>query len=328
MLSQEFVLQDLIYRLVQDRPDWRRHLNDMVDWENSHPSRYASDGWTWQDVHTQIGIINQMVAANIVDLRYSSRQSKNYRLKSLADTIDALKAIDAGPEASRISVDELFDLVVGHEKIKQLIRFAVGAERPVHVLLEGPPGTAKTLMLQDVGRLPGAQFYVGSTTTKSGLVGLLLQEHPRFLVIDEIDKMADNDMSPLLNLMETGTVTVLHHGDRQRMEMDCRVFAGGNDSRRISTAILSRFAKFEIPAYTEAEFVEVAHQVLIKREHQGPQMALLIANAVVKYSTDIRDAVRVARMARGDPELVIDVVKCLWPKGRRPVAPVVVPRRR
>jgi len=326
MLSQEFALQDTIYRLVQDRPDWRRYLNDMVEWENRHPPRGQYDGWEWQDVHCQIGVINQMIAAAIVDRVYKSRTSANYRLRSLADTVDALKAIDAGPEASRISVDELFNLVVGHEKIKQLIRFAVGAERPVHVLLEGPPGTAKTLMLQDVGRLPGAQFYVGSTTTKSGLVGLLLQEHPRFLVIDEIDKMADIDQSPLLNLMETGTVTVLHHGDRQRMEMDCRVFAGGNDSRRINSALMSRFAKFEIAAYTEAEFVTVASAVLEKREGYGPAMAELIATEVVRYSTDIRDAVRVARMARNDPNLVIEVVKCLWPRGRRPT-PTPVGRR-
>jgi len=173
-------------------------------------------------------------------------------------------------------------------------------------------------MLSDVGSLPGAEFYVGSTTTKSGLVGLLLQCRPRYLVIDELDKMDDRDMSPLLNLMETGMVTRLMHGVDERTTLETKVFAGANDMRRISAPIISRFARFEIQPYTKEQFVDVARQVLIQREGLGPQTALLVGNEVVKYSTDIRDAVRVARMAAKDPRLVPDIVNCLWDSGPRP----------
>lgn len=330
MITRDFALQDTIYRLIQERPDIRKCLEEMVEWENRNPpvGPYAEfSGWEWKEVHTAPFLINLLIARGIVDQRSGSRAHTSYRLHSLVDAIDALTA-EADRVGAPVALDELFELVVGHEKIKELIKFAVCADRPVHVLLEGPPGTAKTLMLQDIGRLPGAQFYVGSTTTKSGLVGLLLSEHPRYLIIDELDKMADLDMSPMLNLMETGMVTRLQHGSRERVEMDTRVFAGCNDSRHISAAILSRFAKFEIGPYSDSQFLEVAREVLIKREGQGPEMAALIANEVSRYSTDIRDAVRVARMARGNPKLVLEVVECLWPKGRRVAIPVPVRRRR
>jgi len=320
--APDFQVQDRIYQLVQDRPELRRYLAEMVAWETDHPPNkmYAS-GWEWADVHTPTGIVNMLVGNALVDQVSKTRKQTEYRLHSLEDTAAGLDMdAAAGPDADPIDPSDLFDMVVGHDKVKALIRYAVGATKPVHVLLMGPPGTAKTLMLHDISRLPGSHFYVGSTTTKAGLVGLLLQEKPKFLVIDELDKTSPGDLSPLLNLMETGLVTRLQHGRRDRLEMDTRVFAGANDIRRLeqaSPALLSRFAVFDIPPYSPIQFTEVARQVLQKREGCGEQMATLIATEVVNYSTDIRDAVRVGRMAAGNPMLVMDVIKCLWPNGRR-----------
>ena len=319
-MQPDFTLQEQIRQLLLDRPELRRNLQEMVEWEQAHltkPGPYAL-GWLWSHVHTPAAVVNMLVGQGIVDMVSTSRSRTEYQLHSLGDTTKAL-TLDEHPEAATLNPDDLFDVVVGHQKIKTLLRFSVMADKPVHVLLQGAPGTAKTLMLQDIGRLPSAHFYVGSTTTKAGLVGLLLQERPKYLVIDELDKMAPGDMSPLLNLMENGLVTRLQHGRRDREEMDTRVFAGANDVRRIqqvSPALLSRFAQFDLPPYTASQFVEVARQVLIKREGQGPEMALHIAEEVVHYSTDIRDAVRVARMANREARRVFDVIDCLWPSKR------------
>lgn len=319
----DYGLVNTVYQHLQEYPHHRPFLEEMVAWEQAHPSKDQWDGWKWQHVHTPVGVINHFVGQSIVDLRYDSNKSSYYRLKSVADTKEALgmDAIDMRPKAETPpDLSNLFGLVVGHERVKALLRYAIQAEKPTHFLLVGQPGTAKTLLLSDIARLPTAEMYVGSTTTKAGLVGLLLMVKPRFLVLDELDKMQQADMGPLLNLMETGMVTRLQHRIQERVTMDTRVFAGANDITKIPAPILSRFAKMEFPPYTTEEFVQVATAVLAQREGQGPAMAELIAREVAKHSTDIRDAVRVARLARNDPRGVMEVVRCLWkvtPIGRR-----------
>lgn len=322
-----FSLQETIYTLLSERPDLRRHLTEMVEWERKQAANDKHSEWEWQDVHTPPTIINMLIARSIVNRTYASRGSQSYQLVSLEDTAEALSINVEEPVAEpAIDLKDLFRLVYGHDKVKSLLTMAVKADAAVHCLLEGAPGTAKTLLLSDVGRLPGSHFYVGSTTTRSGLVGLLIDAKPRFLVIDELDKMTDVDMSPMLNLMEDGVVTRLQHGVRERIKIETKVFAGANDIRRISPAILSRFAKFHIETYTTDEFLKVTCAVLIHREGQGPQMAKLIADEVSRHSNDIRDAVRVARFARSDPQLVIEAVSCLWPKTGKPQL-MAVPQR-
>jgi len=306
-------LQDTIYHLLQERPELRRYLDEMIRWQERKPFANSYDGWEWSDVHTAPGIINMLIAAGVVDMRSGSRQYKHYGLHSLADTKAAIASLNLpAPVEGEVDVSDLFTFVVGLDRVKQLLKLAVKAEAPVHCLLMGPPGTAKTMLLSDIGRLPGAEFY-GSYVTKSGLQEMLVAQKPRFLIIDEIDKMPDRDMSPLLLLMENGMVTRLMHGVNERITMGTKVFAGGNDLKRISAPIQSRFAKFEVPAYSPAQFVEVARTVLMQREGLGEQMALHVATEVVRHSTDIRDAVRVARISGNDPRLVLDVVACLWP---------------
>lgn len=323
-VQANFPVQDRIYRLLQEHPEWREYLEDIVAWEDAHPPNDFHPGWQWHSVNIPTAAINQMISKKLVDVASESRAYRFYRLKYTEDTRAALEMGDPGHLVYEpVDVDALFKLVVGHDRTKQLLRYAIGASDPVHCLLSGPPGTAKTLMLSDVGRLPGAEFYVGSTTTKAGLVGLLLTAKPRFLVIDELDKMAPADMTPLLNLMETGMVTLLQHRTQERVTLTTKVFAGCNDVKHITPPILSRFAKFDIPPYGPREFVEVAKAVLVQSEGQGPELAQHIATEVVQYSTDIRDAVRVARMARNHPLRVVEVVRCLWPdKSPRPIRTV------
>lgn len=320
----DFRMEDIISRVLVEIPDLYDSLSEMVAYEKDHTD---DPSWSWQNVHTPPSVVNQLIARGIVDLSYQSRKYSCYRLHSLDATQGALEMISqsTGPKIIPLKVDELFKLVIGHERAKSLLQYAINANSAVHCLLVGPPGNAKSLMLSDIGGLPGAELYVGSTTTKSGLVGLLMQARPRILVLDEIDKMSATDMTPLLNLMESGVVTRLQHKVQERITLDTKVFAGANDVRKISPPILSRFAQIKIPAYSKPDFIEVAAAVLVQREAIGPQMAQHIAFEVAEHSLDIRDAVRVARMARGDPRLVFEVIKCLWPKSHGTVTEL--PRR-
>ena len=312
----DYTLQNAIYNVLAEHPDWRGNLQEMVKDEIEGAKKEYYLGWESEDVHTPPWVIKSLLYSGIVDQAGKSRAYHHYHLHSLADTQAALDSGELGARSHEpIEVDSLFDLVVGHEKAKTILRMALKATSAVHVLLKGPPGTAKTLFLSDIARLPGGEYYVGTSTTKSGILGLLLQVKPRILVIDELDKMSSTDQSALLTLMETGMVTRLMHGIQERVQMETRVFAGANLDKYIQDPLLSRFAKLDIPPYTAEQFVNVAQAVLMKRQGCGPEMALLIARQVVVHSRDIRDAVRVARMADNDARKVMLICSCLWSQG-------------
>jgi len=101
-----------------------------------------------------------------------------------------------------------FETIVGHNDIKLILNKAILSERPIHVLLMGRPGCAKTMFLMEMmRRLKNSYFIVGSNTTKAGLVNQLFENEPKYLLIDELDKMNANDQVSLLHLMETGIIS-------------------------------------------------------------------------------------------------------------------------
>ena len=83
----------------------------------------------------------------------------------------------------------------------------------LHILLEGPPASAKTMFLTSLmRRLKNSYFADGGSSSKAGMMDYLFTNKPRYLVVDEIDKMAHKDQVFLLNLMETGIVSETKYG--------------------------------------------------------------------------------------------------------------------
>lgn len=314
--------EEAIVRAIQDHPDWSGYLANMLAWEAA-PPRWPGDQrhWLWQDVRTPIQAIGSMIIADIVTMVSNARSGSLYELRDRVATKFALQTVIAGApvEQELLDVDGLFAPVVGLEKEKALLKYAVLSERPVHALLVGPPATAKSLILSDLGRLPGAEYYIGSSISRSGLVGFLLAQQPRILVIDEINTMDRADMSPLYSLMADGLVTRLHHGRRERVTLETKVFAGANEVKPIPVAIMSRFAVLALAPYTRQEFIEVATRVLETREGLGPNVAKFIAQEIAGHTNDVRDAVRVARMSLSDPIRARDVIRTIWPASLRTV---------
>ena len=98
----------------------------------------------------------------------------------------------------------LFDDIVGFEDVKSLFGMAIKAERPVHLLLCGPPSSGKSLFMSSLTRLERSYYAVGSSSTKSGIFDYLFEYRPRCFIIDELEKMNKKDQTSLLNLMESG----------------------------------------------------------------------------------------------------------------------------
>jgi len=101
-----------------------------------------------------------------------------------------------------------FENIVGNDDTKLILNKAIQSRKPVHVLLVGKPGSAKTMFLTEIMRsVRECYFTIGSNTTKAGLVNQLFEKEPKYLLIDELDKMSGNDQVSLLHLMETGIIS-------------------------------------------------------------------------------------------------------------------------
>jgi len=191
-----------------------------------------------------------------------------------------------------------FDTIVGRDDIKLILNKAILSERPIQVLMTGRPGSAKTMFLTEIMRkLKNSYFIVGSNTTKAGLVDQLFEKKPKYLLIDELDKMNGNDQVSLLHLMETGIISETKVKKTRQMELTSWVFATCNNSEKIIEPLLSRFLVLKIPEYSFEEFREIAVSRLAK-EDVDKYIASVIAEKVWNEleSKDIRDVVKVARL--------------------------------
>ena len=205
-----------------------------------------------------------------------------------------------------------FEGIVGHDDIKQIFVKAIGSKKPVHLLLLGQPASAKTMFLTEIMRsFKQSLFVVGSNATKAGLVNQLFEKEPKYLLIDELDKMSGNDQVSLLNLMETELISETKFNKTRQMELTSWVFATANSRQKIIEPLLSRFFVVEIPEYTFEEFKEIA-VARLRKENVDKILAVTIAEKVWNElgSSDIRDVVKVARLASSIEEIPF-VVKML-----------------
>ena len=72
----------------------------------------------------------------------------------------------------------LLDDIYGFEDVKDLFKMAIQAERPVHLLLCGPPASAKSLFMRSLTKLERSYYAVGSSSTKSGIFDYLFEHRP------------------------------------------------------------------------------------------------------------------------------------------------------
>jgi len=206
-----------------------------------------------------------------------------------------------------------FDAIIGHDSVKTIFNKAVLSKRPVHILLVGKPGTAKTMFLTEVIRsIKQSYFIVGSNTTKAGLVNQLFERRPKYLLIDELDKMNKSDQTSLLHLMETGIMAETKIRKTRQLKLTSWVFATANSCEKIIDPLLSRFVVLEIPAYTFEEFTKIAVERLT-RENVDRQLAAIICEKVwiELGSADVRDVIKVGRLVDHIREIsdIVEIMK-------------------
>ena len=80
---------------------------------------------------------------------------------------------------------DIFSVIIGYDDLKEMFLRSLTSSKPTHILLWGPPASAKTLFLQELNRLPRSRYALGGSSTKAGIARYLIDYKPLFLLIDE-----------------------------------------------------------------------------------------------------------------------------------------------
>ena len=333
MLGQQQKLKIKLNKLLDEKPDYLEALKRILDYHDTY-FKCAKCGSTtiYIGFHaTEIGVpswqLQKLLQLGILETVYrSSRSGVHYLLaqpslvreivkreEERTTEVDISNIKSEGEEGKTYIPEDMFSVIKGYDDIKKVILKSITSDKPVSIFLIGPPASAKSLFLEELNRLPNSYYVLAGTSTKAGLRDLVAIEKPRFLLIDELDKIrSTSDLSVLLNWMESGKLTITMHKRREVINYKGWVFAAANRVGKIPPELLSRFLRFYLKPYTEQEFRGVAVRVMIEREKKPKEIAEYIADAVLKLgSRDVRDAIKLARLCESKEEvdLVVKTMK-------------------
>ena len=291
--------------MLKKRGDLYEILDAAIKIEDENEVAYEWRGFEWWELPAKPQTLRMLVLRKILKISYKTSSRTYFRLVDREATEEALRltavlSMDVQGQTEEIPMD-LFDDVYGYEDIKQLFFKTLYGEKEdrVHFMMIGPPASAKSLFLLCLERLSKAKYALGSRSSKAGLAEYLMNVQPRYLLIDEVDKMAIQDYAILLSLCETGRITEVIYGKNREVQLDTIVFACGNRLDGIPPEVISRFQVLHFHLYSEAEFTEIVNHVLMRRQ-VSPDLALYIAEKVWSElgSRDVRQAIRVAKLAK------------------------------
>ena len=265
-------------------------------------------GWSWRHVRIWPATLSRLFKDGYLENVFRSNSYTGYRVSELGKKLVAsIKSDETTQVASNepIPAGGLFEDIIGHDDVKELLTACLLVEKPVHVLLAGPPALAKSLFLWDIEQAAGerAIWLIGSATSKAGLWDVVAERQPQIILIDELDKMSAVDTAALLSMMEGGRLVRAKRGRELNLSNQLRVVAASNRLKLLSPELRSRFAIRKLNAYSRSDYLTVVRGVLARREGLDQELADEVARRLDGVSQDVRDAIRVARLA---PQLGID----------------------
>jgi len=304
---------------IEKNPDEYLKTTMYANFYKSGEDFLNAFGWNREDVGLSPQAASILVTLGVLRRGYHSNRDKRwFRLKMPIEELEERLGLNRETdEQEKIEVPEdIFDFIIGYDDYKWIVKKSLTAEDPVHILFVGSPGSGKSAFLLEISRIPGAQYYAaGGNITRAGLVELLAEEKPKILIIDEIDKADNRELSVLLSLMESGLVTKLISGTRIKLQLNTRVYAACNRLSRLPEELKSRFLKLSFEPYTREQFIEVSKKLLTIREKKDEKLATAIAETLADTGVrDVREAIRVARLVENEEDL--KRLKQLYLKGK------------
>ena len=168
-----------------------------------------------------------------------------------------IKELAKRPDIYEILIRSIAPSIYGYEDIKEAIALqlfgGVKKERSdgtvtrgdIHILIVGDPGAGKSALLKYVAKLaPKARYVVGRGATASGLTatvvrdeflrgwaleaGALVLANKGIAIVDEIDKMSNEDRVAMHEIMEQQTCTVAKANVQATLQAQTTILAAAN----------------------------------------------------------------------------------------------------
>lgn len=314
---------------LEQNPKYIEHLEEIIEYEEEYkgqdsPMLEEKDYdvyWNHSELNIHPSTLYQLEVNGFLDRVYDSNSHTDYALTDRQKTKEILENITIDetsgmrevmhnfPEWDEIPQD-LFDDVIGYEKVKWLIKRGISTQKITNFLLVGPPGSAKTVFLLCLKEMEGAEFIPAMDASSPGFLEVMFDKEPRFLMFDELDDMDKTHQKSLSSYTETGIVKETKHKKTREMKINTKTFASANSTKPILNHIVDRFTVLEFEPYTKSEYIEVCENILPDKENCTEEEASTTGELLYeKYDEgDVRKAISVARLSRGDPERVINVL--------------------
>lgn len=296
-------------------------LRFILAYENNSDIDYLRDksksgivGWEAQTIGLPSQKLRPLLNAGLLGITFSSNSSTDYALAG-KELINGF--LEGNVTSSRTPVeqelelpDDLFDCIISYDDVKDEIKFTLREGRRSHYLMIGPPATAKSLFLMELGRLSGAYPATGSTVTGPGLTDALLTYQPKILILDELDKVRMDATAVLLSVMESGDVLQTKYKRHGGQKISLSVFAAANRDRGLAPELLSRFdSKLYFHPYSFNDFVAICGGYLSRYENVPSHIAEYIGKQTwYQLDRDIRTARGIARKLREATPAEVDRV--------------------
>lgn len=315
---------------VRGRDDYIRILRDAVDHEQDKAPMSSSilkdsdkDAcWSSGDIGAMGTKVYQLEVHGFVERVYDSSNHTDYALTDRDEIakfvseeedytqMDGMRVVEHDIPSPEDLPDGLFDDVIGYDNVKWLIKRALTTEDITNVLLVGPPGSAKTVFLLCIESMPDSVFVSGKSTSGPGVLAKMFREEPKYMAIDEFDDVDKEVQETLSQHMDTGILDETKVGKDRQVKMNTSTFASANSTDPIINQVQDRFLDLHFDPYTEEEFIEICEHLLPRREGVSEAESRDIADAVWKLEDEgnVRKAISVARLSRGDPHKVIEVL--------------------
>jgi len=246
-------------------------------------------GFEAWEIGTDNKTLLKLVNAGILEITYKSNKHTFFKLKNIELAKQFLNATEIKIDRTK----PLFSNIIGYDNYKELISKAVYSDKPIHILLLGPPATAKTLFLLELTKIPNS-FYLTPYITYSGLFDIL-NLNPSLILIDQLDNLKYTDVYRLLiDLCEYGIVTKTTYNQIEQKRIETKVIATANSTKRIPQALLSRMLKIQFKQYTDEEFIQIANKILADYDLANEIKEYIIEKTI--RHKDIRNVIKLANL--------------------------------
>jgi len=160
----------------------------------------------------------------------------------------------------KTETNDIFADIVGYSIIKREFVKALESTSPVGILLVGPPGCGKSEFLKMIRAAydDKSVFIDGSYGSKAGIFEALKERRPKYVLLDEVDKLTGQDQQALLNLMESGRRTKTTKSETYDIKLDAWVFATANNNDNILKPQFDKFERYFLIEYNDDEFKAIA----------------------------------------------------------------------